>query len=71
MRMVCLISYSLKTPLLQSAFIPARNVGAVIPNKLHSSHSVMAVELVLVGMATFPYSSIVIIFLSLFIAVPL
>lgn len=69
MRIVRLISYSLKTPLLQSAFIPARNVGAVIPNKLQSSHSVMAIELVLVGMATFPYSSIVIIFLSLFIGV--
>lgn len=69
MRIVRFISYSLKTPLLQSAFIPARNVGAVIPNRLQSSHSVMVVAPMSVGKATLPYSSIVIMFLSLFIGV--
>ena len=67
--MLRLISSSLKTPLLQSAFIPAHNVGAVIPNRLQNSHSVIAVALMSVGKATLPYSSIVIMFLSLFIGV--
>ena len=42
--MLRLIPYSLKTPLLQRAFSPARNVGAVTPNRSQSSHSLMAVD---------------------------
>ena len=61
--------YFFKTPLLQRAFIAVLNVRAVIPNRLQSSHSVMAVAPISVGMVTFPYSSIVIISLSLFIGV--
>ena len=57
--MVCFVSYSLKTPLLQRAFIPARIVGAITPNNSQSSHSVMAMETVSVGRAMLPCPSIV------------
>ncbi len=52
--MLRLIPYSLKTPLLQRAFSPARNVGAVTPNRSQSSHSLMAVALMSVGMMMLP-----------------
>lgn len=58
-RMVRLISCSLKTTFLQRTFIPARIVGAITPNSSQSSHSVMAIDPVSVGMAMSPYSSIV------------
>ena len=57
----------LKTPLLQSAFILARTVGATIPNSSQISHSVMAVAPMSVGREILPYSSIVMMFLSSFI----
>lgn len=49
----------LKTPLLQRAFSPARNVGAVTPNRSQSSHSLMAVALMSVGMMMLPLPSVV------------
>ena len=52
--MLRLIPYSLKTPLLQRAFSPARNVGAVTPSRSQSSHSLMAVALMSVGMMMLP-----------------
>ena len=57
--MLRLIPYSLKTPLLQRAFSPARNVGAVTPNRSQSSHSLMAVALMSVGMMMLPLPSVV------------
>lgn len=56
---VSLIPYFLKTPLLQRAFIPARNVGAVTPNRSQSSHSLMAVALMSVGKVMLPLPSVV------------
>lgn len=64
--MLRLIPYSLKIPLLQRAFSPARNVGAVTPNRSQSSHSLMAVAAILEGRNTLPHSSIVM--MSLFIS---
>ena len=61
------MSYILKTPLLQSAFIPARTVGAITPNSSQISHSVMAVAPISLGRKILPCPSIVIIFLSSFI----
>lgn len=49
----------LKTPLLQRAFSPARNVGAVTPNRSQSSHSLMAVALMSVGKVMLPLPSVV------------
>lgn len=51
--MLRLIPYSLKIPLLQRAFSPARNVGAVTPNSL------MAVALMSVGKVMLPLPSVV------------
>jgi len=51
--------YSLKTPLLQRAFSPARNVGAVTPNRSQSSHSLMAVAPISVGKVMLPLPSVV------------
>ena len=58
-RMLRLIPYSLKTPLLQRAFSPARNVGAVTPNRSQSSHSLMAVAPISVGKVMLPLPSVV------------
>ena len=58
-RMLRLIPYSLKTPLLQRAFTPARNVGAVTPNRSQSSHSLMAVAPISVGKVMLPLPSVV------------
>lgn len=58
-RMLRLIPYSLKIPVLQRAFSPARNVGAVTPNRSQSSHSLMAVALMLVGKVMLPLPSVV------------
>lgn len=57
--MLRLIPYSLKIPLLQRAFSPARNVGAVTPNRSQSSHSLMAVALMSVGKVMLPLPSVV------------
>ena len=57
--MLRLIPYSLKTPLLQRAFSPARNIGAVTPNRSQSSHSLMAVALMSVGKVMLPLPSVV------------
>ena len=57
--MLRLIPYSLKIPLLQRAFSPARNVGAVTPNRAQSSHSLMAVAPMSVGMMMLPLPSVV------------
>ena len=58
-----------QTPLLQSAFIPARTVGAITPNSSQISHSVMAVAPISLGREILPRSSIVIMFLSSFIGI--
>ena len=50
-------------------FIPARTVGAITPNSSQISHSVMAVAPMSVGKEILPYLSIVMMFLSSFIAV--
>ena len=65
MRMVRLISYFLNTPLLQSAFIPARMVGSVTPNKSNNSASFIHTSVISFGMAILPYLSILMMFLSI------
>ena len=45
--------------LLQRAFSPVRNVGAVTPNRSQSSHSLMAVALMSVGKVMLPLPSVV------------
>ena len=67
--MVRFISYSFRTPHLQSAFIPALTVGVVTPNKSQSSHSLMEVACISIGRTTFPYSSILMMFLSISYAI--
>lgn len=66
-RIMRFMSYTLKTPLLQSAFIPARTVGTITPNSSQISHSVMAVVPISLGREILPCPSIVIMFLSSFI----
>ncbi len=57
-----LYSHSLKTPLLQSAFTPARKVGVVTPNNSQISHSVMAVVPISFSMTMLPLLSVEIMF---------
>ena len=64
-RMVRFISYSLNAPLLQRAFIPARTVGAVTPNKSNNSDSFIHISVVSFGKITLPNSSIVMVLLSI------
>ena len=64
-RMVRFISYSLNTSLLQRAFIPARMVGAVTPNKSNNSDSFIQTLVMSFGKVTLPNSSILIMFLSI------
>lgn len=64
-RMVRFISYSLNAPLLQRAFIPARTVGAVTPNKSNNSDSFIHTSVVSFGKITLPNSSIVMVLLSI------
>lgn len=54
--------FSLKTPLLQSAFTSARKVGAVTPNNSEISHSVMAVVPISFSMTMLPLLSVEIMF---------
>ena len=68
-RIMRFMSYTLKTPLLQSAFIPARTVGAITPEQFadfplgHGGCTYIARQKIL------PCPSIVIMFLSSFIGI--